>query len=433
MKRVLIVGTVPYNRRSASRAFAAYFTGYPKDCLAQIFSNPKTPAKGHCQQLFQITDQRLLLRRFNKTVDTGVIFHDAQLPPEWSDTTPEVANSLFAWLYRLGNRKSPTNHLLRGLLWRKRDWCTEKLNSWMDAFRPESVFLAFSDDFFIPEIGLYAAKRYNIPIVSCIGDDYYFNDRFSLSPMYHLYRRRYKKLIRQVFAHGGSAIYISDKIRDLYNREFGLKGQTVFLTSEVQRREFLKLSESPGFSYFGNIGLGRYRSLVEVAQAMQACCPKAVLEIYSNERLPEAEKLFATCPNIRFRGSVSYQQVQQKMEKTDVFLIVEGFRKADINATRYSLSTKAADGLASGARLFVYGPEQAGVITYMAQTGAATVCTDKEQLQACIASLFDDTLQKQCYENGKEITQKNHTLERSTAVFQKVMADAINSYAKQQI
>lgn len=433
MKRILIVGTVPYNKRSASRAFAAYFTGYPKDHLAQIFSNPKKPAKGHCRELYQITDQRLLLRRFHPKLDTGVIFHDELLAPEWTDNAPEVGNRLFAWLYRLGSRKSPTNHLLRGILWRKKYWCTDKLNIWMDRFRPDCIFLAFSDDFFIPEIALYAARRYHIPIVSCIGDDYYFNDRFSLSPMYHLYRSRYKKLIRQVFAHGGSAVYISDKIRDLYNREFGLDGQTVYLTSDVQRREFLQLSETPGFYYFGNIGLGRYRSLWEVAGAMQACCPGAFLEIYSNESLPEAERLFAACPNIRFRGAVSYQQVLDRLAGADVYLIVEGFRRADINAVRYSLSTKAADGLASGARLLVYGPEEAGVVSYLAQTGAATVCTDKKQLQACIGELFDGPLQKKRYENGAKTMRENHSPESSTAIFRNVIAGAVDSYEKRKV
>ena len=39
--RVLIVGTVPYNRKSTSRAFDAYFHYWEKENIAQIFSNTK--------------------------------------------------------------------------------------------------------------------------------------------------------------------------------------------------------------------------------------------------------------------------------------------------------------------------------------------------------------------------------------------------------
>ena len=44
--RVLIVGTVPYNTKSTSRAFDAYFHYWEKENIAQIFSNTKKPCRG---------------------------------------------------------------------------------------------------------------------------------------------------------------------------------------------------------------------------------------------------------------------------------------------------------------------------------------------------------------------------------------------------
>lgn len=72
--KIMIVGTVPYNKRSTSRAFEAYFHNWEKENCAQIFSNTRTPCKGHCGTLFQITDQRMLKRRFDKKEKTGKIF-----------------------------------------------------------------------------------------------------------------------------------------------------------------------------------------------------------------------------------------------------------------------------------------------------------------------------------------------------------------------
>lgn len=434
MSKILIVGTVPYNKRSTSRAFESYFHGYEKSCLAQIFSNTKKPAKGHCQTLFQITDQRMVLRRFKAKLDTGIIYRDEELEPEWEDNSLEVDSVAFEKMYRIGARKSPLIYLLRGAVWRKKYWCTEKLNKWLDEFRPDCVFLAFSDDFFIPQIALYVAQRFQIPIVSCIGDDYYFNDRFSLSPLYHLYRNRYKKLIRKVFAHGGSAIYISDKIRDKYNFEFGLNGETVYLTSDLQRRAFSPVSTLPKFAYFGNIGLGRYRSLYEIGMALNQLSADYYLDIYSNQVDLEAKKCFDVCPAIRFHGSIPYDQVLQEIARNDVFIIVEGFETEDINAVRYSLSTKAADALASGAAILVYGSEEAGVVSYMQSTDAAAVCTDKAKLTDCIRALLEDVReQKRQYENAVRITEKNHTLESSTRIFRDVVSNAIEDYGKSKI
>ena len=270
---------------------------------------------------------------------------------------------------------------------------------------------AFTDDFFIPQIALYVARKFRIPIVSCIGDDYYFNDRFSLSPLYHLYRSRYKALIRRVFAHGGSAIYISDKIRDKYNGEFSLEGRTVYLTSELRRREFRQPGQPPRFAYFGNIGLGRYRSLYDIGRALEQISPHCYLDIYSNQQDPEAKKLFASCPAIRFRGSVSYAEVQKQIGENDVFIIVEGFED-----------------------ILVYGSAEAGVVSYMESTGAAVVCTRRDRLTDAIRQLLTDREgRKQRYDNARAATEKNHNLNSSTGIFRDVVSEAIKNYDQSEL
>ena len=77
--RLLIVGTVPYDKQSTSRAFDAYFHFWEKENLAQVFSNPQEPLKGHCGTLFQITDQRMLKRWINPKQKTGRVFHYEEL------------------------------------------------------------------------------------------------------------------------------------------------------------------------------------------------------------------------------------------------------------------------------------------------------------------------------------------------------------------
>lgn len=425
--RVLIVGTVPYNKKSTSRAFEAYFHNWEKEHLAQIFSNTKKPCKGHCGTLFQITDQRILKRWLSPKVKTGKIFEYDQLADAWADNSLEVDSAATEAAYRLGAKHTPLTHLLRGLLWRKRFWCTTELNAWLDDFRPECVFLSFSDDYFIPQIARYVAKRYNIPIVSSIGDDYYFNKHFSLSPLYQLYKETYKALIRKVLAYPGSAIYISDKIRDQYNRHFGLDGETVYLTSEVVRKPYVPISkQNPLITYFGNIRMGRNTSLNEIARALGEIDPNYKLEVYSNESDPAYIRDLEENPNVIFGGSIPYADVQEKIAKSDITVIVEGFQPKDIEQSRYSLSTKAADALASGAAILAYGSEECGIIEYMQSTEAAVVCTQKTQLVSKIQELLDDeTAQKIRYEQAIKITNDHHNLESSCAVFEKVVMRAL--------
>lgn len=425
--RVLIIGTVPYNKKSMSRAFESYFAGWEKENLAQIFSHTKTPCKGHCSTLYQITDKRILKRHFSKKVRTGKIFQYENLPEEWTDNNLEIGGSSFSKLYRFGKKHTPFTHLLRKWLWKRKYWNTEELNKWLDEFQPECVFLSFSDDFFIPQIALYVAEKFNIPIVSSIGDDYYFNGRFSLSPFYYIYKSSYRKLIRKVLSHKGSANYIGNKIRDKYNKEFHLDGETVYLTSSVGRKEFTPFNkEKPLITYFGNIRMGRNQSLNDIATTLGKINSSYELQIYSNEDDEKYYGLFDKNPNARFCGSVSYAEVQRKMSESDMTVVVEGFSKKDVDKSRYSVSTKAADALACGAAIFAYGSKDCGVIEYLKETESVAVCTTPTDLEECLRSFISDIdRQKRYYTNAVEITKKNHTLERSCAVFRGIVQKAI--------
>lgn len=426
--RVLIVGTVPYNVKSTSRAFDAYFHNWEKENLAQIFSNSKKPCKGHCGMLYQITDYRILQHWLGKKEETGIVFKYDELDLEWKDNSLEIEDKKTEAAYRFGQKHTPLTHLLRGILWRKKFWCTNYLNNWLDEFRPECVFLAFSDDYFIPQIALYVAKKFNIPIVSCIGDDYYFNSEKSINPFYHLYKWTYKNLIDKVFSWPGSAIYISDKIRDKYNKEFGLDGETVYLTSTVKRKKFQYINKkNPVITYFGNIRMGRNNSLNDIGYALSSIDSNYVLEVYSNENDENYYKIFEKNKNIKYMGSVPYTQVQKRMIESDITVIVEGFKEEDINLSRYSLSTKAADSLASGVNILTYGSLESGIVEYMKSTNASMVCTSETDLVESITTLMNDKkMQENFYKQAIYITEKHHNLISSCKTSENVINKAIH-------
>ncbi len=431
--RVLIVGTIPYNKNTSSRAFDAYFHNWEKENLRQIFSNTKKPVKGHCSSLYQITDQRLLKRRFGRVKEVGVIFNDEELPIDWENSNLEVGNKFVEWLYQLGSKESSLKHLGRKWVWKKKYWDTEQLRSWLDEFKPDCVFLAFSDDFFILEIALFVAERYNIPIMSCIGDDYYFNDQKSISILYHIYRKKYKKLVDRVLKRkGSSAIYIGDKIRDKYNEFFGLNGQTIYLSSDIVRHEFRYINkENLKISYCGNIRLGRNKSLVDIANALQSINSQYKLDVYSAEKNTEYTSILSACEGINYYGAIPYKQVMGVMRESDIVIIVEGFGKKDVSTVKYSLSTKAADSMATGGQILVYGSANAGVIEYMKSTQCAVVCTNRIELKEKIEELLSDLkLQKQLYDKAVEVFQENHNKEKNLQLVENMFEDLVDSYAK---
>ena len=125
-------------------------------------------------------------------------------------------------------------------------------------------------------------------------------------------------------------------------------------------------------------------------------------------------------------GSVPYSQVQKRMKESDITVIVEGFEKKDINLSRYSLSTKAADALASGAAILTYGSPESGIIEYMQSTDAAMVCVDKGKLVEAIGELISNQeLQKKYYDQAIAMTREHHNLQASCKTSENVIAKAI--------
>lgn len=421
--RVLIIQTTPYSENYSSRSLDAEFHFWEKENVAQIFMRNIVPTKGHCGELYQITDAKLLKRWLHKTKRVSTLYRYDELADEGENQILDNGT-----MQQIGTKHTPTIEILRRMLWRKEYWCTDELKAWLDKFQPQCIFYNFSNHIFTQQIALYVADRYNIPIITAIGDDFYFNDQKSYSPVYHLYRRIFKNLTQKILKRAkSSAVYCSDKIRDKYNGEFGLQGQTIYLSSTVERKDFYPINaKAPIIAYFGNIRLGRNNSLIDIANALGRINPDYKIEVYSGEPDERFYKELKEHPNVIYGGRIPYCQVQTRTSECDVVVVVEGFRPEDIEFTRYSLSTKAADSLACGSAILAYGPEEAGVIGYLKSTGATVCCTDPDELEKRIRTLIsDEGLQQRKYDQAVAVFERNHTLESSCAVFDQIVERAI--------
>ena len=429
--KVIILQTTPYSTNSSSRTLDSYFHYWERDRVRQVFSRNWKPQKGHCGELYQITDSNLLKRWLHRITDTGKVYKYDELEEQGSSDILEE-NAAVAHGYRIGRSHTPTVELLRGLLWRKKYWCTEHLIEWLDEYKPELVFYNFTYNLFLAKIAVFIADRYDIPIITAVADDYYFNDDHSvksLSPAFQLFRTRYKRLTRKVFAHRGSAVFGCDKIRDKYTSEFGINGETIYYNSTVERRPFKPINAgAPVLVYFGNIRLGRNKALLDVANALLQICPSAKFRIFSNETDSRYYQDLRNHPVVMWGGAIPYDQVKREMNEADIYIVAESLFPEDVNFTRYSLSTKAADGLMSGLTVLGYGSLESGVISYLYDTKAAIVCTNAENLKETIMRILtDQSLQRKLYKKSELIAIENHTIENSTKKFETVVEIALKS------
>lgn len=434
-KKVLIVSAVPYSKTTSGRSLNTYFKNWEHDNVAQVFSVNKTPVKGHCGKMYQITDEMLLKRRLKKNTVVGKEYLRDNLKDDVvaNNVTNNTSGKLVSKMYKSGRRKTSLKLLLRKNIWKKKYWNTPRFNEWLDDFKPEVVFVCLSNAFYVQEIALYVAEKYNIPIITIIYDDYYFDNRFSLSPFYQIYRRKYKKMLRSFLSKSEEVLYISEKMRDEYNKHFNLSGKTMHLTSSIERREFQSIKTPPVISYFGNIRFGRNESLAEIGKALFEINPEWKLNVYTNENLKSAVKVIENAKGINLNAAIPYDEVTKRILSSDIIVIVEGFKKNDVLTTRYSLSTKTADSIRAGVNVLAYGSKECGAMIYMESMKCAKVVTDKKSLKFAIESfILDYDLQKDYYENSKKIAMQNHDLDTNALIFESIVNKISSSRKKRQ-
>ena len=362
LPRILIVGTLPYNPNESSRALDTYFRDWPKESLRMIFSNADVPMKGHCSSLFQITDYDLLQVLKGKTKNPGRVFNYDDL----SDVSKHDEKQKLSKF----KQKNTFRFYARKFLWKNKRWCTPELNEWVEEFKPEGIYICFSDDYFILNIAYYFAKKYNIPVITQIGDDYYFKNNKNLFLVPYL--KAYKKLFSNIMSLDGFGVYISQKLADQYNSHFKLQGFPFYLASSIKESNQPVKKE---FNYFGKIALGRDKALAKLSQILKKVNSDFVLNVYSTDATEKQIK-FLKSNGCNFKGAVPYSNAVSIMNSGSFNIVASGFSKKDIEQARYSLSTKIADLLSCPGPIIAVGPRGDGAIDFLLENQCAFVIDD---------------------------------------------------------
>ena len=182
MEKILILDANPYYPNTSGRVLKSYFGNIDKENLAQFYSENAKPTFESCCTYFQITDASLFKKRFRKNQNIYTIYDQNSVLE--NENVPMEKSKFISFLYNIGKRNSSINYFLRKCLWAKKYWWTIDFQNWLRKFNPSVIVLGLSDDFYLNEIAIQISDFLNIPIITCITDDYYFNNCKRFSPFF---------------------------------------------------------------------------------------------------------------------------------------------------------------------------------------------------------------------------------------------------------
>lgn len=415
--RVLIISNECLSNVSSNgRTLRNFLIGWPKDKLAQFFLRNVAPDFDVCDRYYYVSDSAALNSFLKGRAANGA------LPTESQTTTPSP------------QKKKPRNAatmIMRNAVWNSMRWAGEDFYKWVEEFSPELILLQAGDCTFMLKLARKLAKKYNIPIVIYNSEAYYFKryDYFRSSGIaklaYPIFYRGFCKEFEKTIKLAKKSIYICDKLKNDYDARFDLPSEVVYTATQITPAVHEKTDSAIRISYLGNLGVGRHEGLVEIANALQSISSDYKLNVYGKIPNDEVQDAFDKCLGIRYMGFVSYSEVVDIIQSSDILVHTENFSDFYREDLKYAFSTKLADSLASGNCFILYAPEEMACAQYLSENEIAYVVSRKEDLIPVLKQLCDSTEARAKYvDNALRFVQKNHRAEANSARFQEILRES---------
>lgn len=409
--KTLIISHIPFTLYDAmGKTFCSLFANFTNDELCQFYIYPSIPNVDKCESSFRITDKDVLRNLFKR--DFGKEITKEEIAQAQASMFENEKDEKF---YRNPKNKNPLRMLMRDWLWFFAHWYNKSLVTWIKKEQPSVIFIAPGTAKFIYDVALKISKKFNIPIVAYICDDYYFVKNGG-SLLKRIQVGRLKRKIAQLMKRTSEIIAISDEIKRNYESKFNVPCTTIMTGSSFKSEDSTKYyleekHDKNAFVYLGNVRCKRYQTLIQIGRALENINEKNKtaykLKIYASEKDETILSQLSAVPTIELRGFISGEEFLQTLCSAEVLVHTESFDEDMMDLVKNSISTKIADSLSSGRKFFAYGSESLASIKYLQDSNAAYVATNLSELEDVLCEAITESGTDKIA-NAKECASKNH-------------------------
>lgn len=412
--KVLVVSSTPWaNDNSFGSTFSNFFEGMKDVQLANIFCKHGKPDNHLVQSYFQVTAGDIVRNLRDKTVPCGKeFFCDPDDAAELGENAAKGYNAA---------RKIRLQAFFWGqdLIWKIGRWKSEGLRKFLKDFSPDLIFQPIYYSKHLNDLAQYCAKITGAPMVGYVSDDVYTFRRFSLSPLYWLDVCLTRPHVRKTIYMCRWLYVISDiqktEYEKIFQKECKILTKSADFSGEV---DVLPSRHDPVvFSFTGNIGGGRWKSLALLAAAVEKLNTetkyRAKLNIYTASPVSKAmERALNRSNASELLGRITPQQVQTVQKESDVLVHVEGLDLKNRLAVHQSFSTKLVDYFRNGRCIFAIGTEDMASIAHLIKNDAAVVATGKGDVyEKLLAMMENEAISADKVRNAWSCGKKYHNKE----------------------
>jgi len=430
--RVLIVSHNPFSHtHNNGKTFSAFFKGWSKENIAQLYLTTDVPDFTICEKFFQLNDVDILKRAFlNRQVQgRRVTYSDLS---KMNSFKSKIRASLALKILR--NNVSPLFQLAKDILWNIGGYKTKELKKFIDEFNPQVVFFHSYKDVYAFSLAKWIYKTNYIPLIILTTDDY-VSGKFTLDPFFWIQLIRVRRAFKTAILASDCVVAIGEKMAAEYKSRFG--GNYIVAMNAIDNLELparRPLNGTVKFLYAGNLGLNRWKVLALIAECMKELHHEegmnGELSIYSLIEPRAKELLLLNVPPFSsYKGALTTDELNNAKANSDVLVHVESFDKKNRHITRLSISTKISEYLASRRCIFAVGPEDVASMQYLVNydLGVTVMSDNKTNIKAALKKLINDSKLRTSYaDKGVEVARIRHDAGKTAMSIFQIISTAVN-------
>ncbi|MGC5286517.1 glycosyltransferase family protein [Micromonospora sp. DT231] len=425
--RVLVVSHTPFSRVSGTAmTLSNLFSGWPKDRLAQVHTGNIPPTTEVCENFFHFPPRDHYLP----------IQYYAMRMSGWNGRTPLQQSRPIAAVHAAAESR-PTMAKIYAQLRATADLSPIRvpptLIEWMRGFRPDVVY-SMLGSVRLTRITALAARTCGVPVVPHFTDDWPAT-LYDNGELFGRADRSVQETIARLIRLAPLGMVISQPMAQEYARRYGVPfspfancvDETFFAPprGEAEQRETTELV------YVGALHLNRWESLRDIGAALDGLAA-AGLPVRLTIHAPEPDLTryaghFAPLARVRLGPSLNSDEVPAALHGADVLVHIESFDEEIRRYTRYSVSTKIPQYLASGRPILGYGPAEVASMHHI-QEADAGVIVGTDDTAALVRGLTDlcrdAALRERLARNGTAFARREHAKENVAARFAATLGSA---------
>jgi len=429
--KVLFISNTPFSAiNNNGKTYVSLLKGWPETRIAQLYFNEsEIPDFTFCNTYYRLTDKQILKGLLNnKKKYCGNSIHFLSPVIQKTTATPKIKpmKDNFGLLF------------FRDILWGTGIWKTAALKAWLDAFNPEVIFFVGGASGFSYKIANWVQDSCHIPLLIYFTDDYYLNPRISGFIKFVQYYFNTKPAIEKMITRASGHFVIGELMARDYGLQFGklfipIMNSVDFEEDEILEKRVNRDNKIFKLAYIGGLHLNRWKGLLNLGEILNEICAaeeiNCCLDIYSTDHLTDELQVQLNTSPLFFKGPLNQQQVKLTLKEYDALVHVESDNPDLRRATKYSVSTKIPEYLASKTPIIAFGPNEIASIRIIKDNGIGLVITDldthTEKCTKVLNFIKDESMRgkfselgfRYANENFSNAAMRNKVLHKIQAVF----------------